>query len=214
MERKDIHRTQAIIKAATVAALGTVILAFCAFAPNEEQAPATDSYTVTEAVAEADKPAQDAPIEAIAEPEEKPTYWAEIPLDADVQAYIVRKCEEMDISPAIVFAMIWRESSYRADAIGDKGAAQGLLQIWEKWHGERMDKLGVTNLLDPMQNVIVGMDYLAELLAKGNGVEWAISAYNNGATGANRLAARGIKSEYAASVLAEAERIEANVLQR
>lgn len=214
MERKDIHRTQAIIKAATVAALGTVILAFCAFAPKEEQAPATDSYTVTEAVAKADKPAQDAPIEAVAEPEELPICWRKIPLDAEVQDYIVRKCEEMEISPAIVFAMIWRESNYREDAIGDGGAALGLLQIWPRYHSERMDKLAAPNLLNPMHNVIVGMDFLAELLAEGNGVEWALTAYNGGKNRADRLAAQGISSEYAASVLAEAERIEANVLQR
>lgn len=207
---EQIHITRSIIKAATVATLLTIIVAFCAFAPKEE-IPAT-GYTAS--VEQSDKPAQDAPLEAIAEPEEKPTYWAEIPLDAEVQGYIVRKCEELEISPSVVFAMIWRESRYQADAIGDNGAALGLLQVWPRWHGERMDKLGVTNLLDPMQNVIVAMDYLAELLDKGNGLEWAVAAYNNGATGANRLTARGIKSEYAASVLAEAERIEANVLQR
>ena len=209
--QKQIHKKRAIIKAATVATLCTIIVAFCAFAPKEE----TTATIYTAAVEQSDKPAQNKPIEAIEEPEEKPeekqTYWAEIPLDADVQNYIVRKCEELEISPSVVFAMIWRESRYQADAIGDNGAALGLLQVWPRWHGERMDKLGVTNLLDPLQNVIVGMDYLAELLDRGNGLEWAVAAYNKGATGANKLTTRGIKSEYAASVLAEAERIEANV---
>lgn len=212
-----IHKKRALIKAATIAALGTIIVAFCAFAPNEEQAPARESYTETAIVAKMDKPAQDETlerVEEIAPVEELPICWREIPLDAEVQDYIVRKCDEMDISPAIVFAMIWRESSYRADAIGDNGAALGLLQIWPRWHSDRMERTGATNLLNPMHNVIVGMDYLAELLAKGKGVEWAISAYNNGATGADRLVAKGISCEYAASVLAEAGRIETDVLQR
>ena len=205
----DIHKKRTAVRLGAIAACMVAITAFCAFAPNEEQAPATESYTETAVVAKLDKPEQDATLERV---EEKPTCWREIPLDADVQDYIVRRCDEMDISPAIVFAMIWRESSYRADAIGDNGAALGLLQIWPRWHSDRMEKLGITNLLNPMHNVIVGMDYLAELLAKGKGVEWAISAYNNGATGADRLVAKGIQCEYAASVLAEARRIETDVL--
>jgi soluble lytic murein transglycosylase-like protein len=143
-------------------------------------------------------------------PEAKPLrYWEEIPLDPDVQDYIVQLCEQRGIDPAIVFAIIWRESSYDADAIGDDGNAVGLMQVQPRFHADRMARLGCDNLSNPLQNVTVGINYLAELIDRQKGLEWAVTAYNRGATGANR---RGGTSEYAREVLAEAERMKHDVL--
>lgn len=143
-------------------------------------------------------------------PEAEPLrYWEEIPLEPDVQDYIVQLCEQRDIEPAIVFAIIWRESRYDADAIGDNGNAVGLMQIHERWHSDRMARLGCDDLSNPLQNVTVGIDYLDELIDREKGIEWAVTAYNAGATGANR---RGGTSEYARVVLAEAERMKTDVL--
>lgn len=81
--------------------------------------------------------------------------------------------------------MIFYESSYQADAIGDGGDSLGLMQIQERWHKERMERLDVDNLLNPYQNVTVGIDLLAELLDEYNGnVEMALMAYNAGRSGA------------------------------
>lgn len=129
-------------------------------------------------------------------PEENMATIFDVPLDTELQLFIVQLCEDHHIEPSIVIAMIQRESTYKADVIGDNGEAFGLMQVQPKWHQERMDKLGVTDLLDPYQNVIVGVDYLAEMIDKGNGLEWALMAYNAGATGANK----GCGSTYAADV--------------
>ena len=108
-----------------------------------------------------------------------------MPLDYDLQLYIIETCEELNIDAGVVMAMIFYESSYQADAIGDGGNSLGLMQIQERWHKERMERLDVDNLLNPYQNVTVGIDLLAELLDEYNGnVEMALMAYNAGRSGA------------------------------
>ena len=113
------------------------------------------------------------------------TYNEEIPLDAELQLHIVNECEKANIRPEIVFAMIQRESSYKADAIGDNGDSYGLMQVQPKHHYARMLELNCTNLLDPKQNVTVGIDILAELINKDKGIVWALMAYNGGESYAN-----------------------------
>lgn len=103
-----------------------------------------------------------------------------VPLDVELQLYIIETCESYGIDPAIVFAMIERESAYQADVIGDSGNAKGLMQIWEYWHSGRMEKLGCYDLLDPYQNVTVGIDYLAEMLDWYGDIGAALTAYNAG----------------------------------
>lgn len=111
----------------------------------------------------------------------------DVPLDYDLQVYIIQTCEELNIDAAVVMAMIFYESSYQADAIGDGGNSVGLMQIQERWHKERMERLDVDNLLNPYQNVTVGIDLLAELLDEYNGnVEMALMAYNAGRSGADQ----------------------------
>ena len=127
-------------------------------------------------------------------PDETPVHVIEdvyatfdVPLDYDLQVYIIQTCEELNIDAAVVMSMIFYESSYRADAVGDSGNSVGLMQIQERWNKERMDKLGVTDLFDPYQNVTVGIDLFAELLDEYDGnVEMALMAYNAGRTGAEK----------------------------
>lgn len=143
-------------------------------------------------------------------PEKITTYWEEIPLSADVQAYIFAECEKRDIAQELVFAVIWQESSYRENAIGGGGKAFGLMQIWKTAHEKRMEKLGVTDLLDPIQNVSVGIDYLDELIDKYNGdVSTALVAYNCGPTGAYRnYFSNGVfESSYSRAVLDKCEKL-------
>ncbi len=151
---------------------------------------------------EADKPAE----ETTTAPAAPALY--DVPLAEDVQRHIMLTCEQYEIDPAIILAMIQRESRYKASAIGDSGKSFGLLQIQKRWHTERMDKLGITDLLDPLQNVTVGIDYLAELMDRGRGIEWALMAYNGGPSYANKLAAKGIVSTYAQAILDNSQALE------
>lgn len=121
-----------------------------------------------------------------------------VSLEQDLQSFIAAVCEERHIAPAIVFAMIDCESGFQADAVGDDGQSFGLLQIQPRWHYQRMLDLNCTNLLDPKQNVIVGVDILAEQLERYDGdFEKALTAYNQGSY-------NGTVSEYALTVLEKA----------
>lgn len=64
-----------------------------------------------------------------------------------------------------------------------------------------MEKLGVTDLLDPGQNVSVGVDIVAELSSKDKGQAWTLMAYNGGESLADRNLREGKVSEYALSVM-------------
>lgn len=144
-------------------------------------------------------------------------YTYDVPLASELQLYIANLCEEYHTDPALVIAMIGVESSYNADAVGDGGDSVGLMQIQEQWHAERMARLGASDLTNPYENVIVGIDYIAEQLDKGQGVEWALMAYNGGVAYANEMTAAGKVSDYATEVMAiayklTAERAENDVL--
>lgn len=141
------------------------------------------------------------PIRMSCEPVE--TFYP-VPLSAEVQRCIKAICAEEGIDPAVIIAMIEVESNYDSDTLGDGGNSFGLMQIQPRWHSERMQALGVTDLLDPKQNVTVGIDVLAELVAKYDGnIEMALVAYNAGPTGAYRhWFSRGVyTSDYSRKVL-------------
>lgn len=136
---------------------------------------------------------------------EKMTEYFDVPLNEDLQDHIFELCEEAGINPEVVIAMIKAESNFKAETIGDRGNAFGLMQIWPKWHQGRMDRLGCTDLLDPYQNVTVGIDYLKELLGRGRGMEWALMAYNAGWKCANEYDEMGAVTVYVTKVRAEVE---------
>lgn len=122
-----------------------------------------------------------------------------VPLDEELQLFIIGLCEDHHIDPAVVFCMIHQESSFDASKIGDSGEAFGLLQVWPKWHSDRMKKLGCEDLLDPYQNVTVGIDYYAECLEKYDGDNAkALTAYNQGSY-------KGVVNKHAKAVLAKLE---------
>lgn len=129
------------------------------------------------------------------------SYYSAIPLDKHLQDYIIKQAHAHGIQPQIIMAMIERESDYDTACMGDGGDSYGLLQVQPKWHSERMEKLGCTDLLDPYQNVAVAIDYLAELLDRYDGdMAKALVSYNQGHY-------KGTITAYAKGVMEKAERI-------
>ena len=128
-----------------------------------------------------------------------------VPLDVEMQNYIVEQCNQYGIRPEIIFAMCQRESEFNAMNIGDNGQSFGLMQIQPRWYYSRMLELNCTNLLDEKQNVTVGISILADLIAEGKGIEWALMAYNAGASNADKMATQSIISDYAKDVINLAE---------
>ena len=144
------------------------------------------------------------PIEAA--PEE--IKYFDVPLSEELQDHIFAECKKHNIAPAIIVSMIAQESSFDASVIGDDGESTGLLQIQSKWHEERMERLGVTDLLDPFQNVTVAVDYLAELKDVNSDLYWVLMAYNGGFRYANRNMKAGTYSAYAVEITERAAELE------
>ena len=196
-----------MIAAASIilAGMSAATLAFAADEPEEQVNVPKIEESQPEAIPEPETAV------SVAEVCEEPNteLWA-VPLEEDLQLHIADLCEEYHIQPELVLAVIEQESQYKPEAIGDSGNSLGLMQIQPRWHSERMQQLGCDDLLDPYQNVTVGVDILAEKLAKGS-TTWALMAYNGGNQYADAMQGRGVVSEYAEAVIMLAEELKGGV---
>lgn len=136
-----------------------------------------------------------------AETSEKAPKTYDVPLDADLQNHIITLCDTENIDPALVMAVIGVESNYNAEAIGDNGRSYGLMQVQTEWHQARIERLKTSDMLNPYDNVTVGIDILAEKISKDKGIEWALMAYNGGNSHADMMKETGQLSEYAETVI-------------
>lgn len=146
-----------------------------------------------------------------AEPETPAVTYYDVPLDYAVQDHIFAICEEYSVDPALIVAMIERESTFRIDAVGDSGRSLGLMQIQPRWNAERMNRLGCLDLLDPYQNVTVGVDIVAGYLDDGYSLEWTLMAYNGGPSYANNWYSQGVISDYAREIISRSASLERSV---
>lgn len=105
----------------------------------------------------------------------------DVPLTYEEQDFLHTACEESGIPYALALAVIEQETDFR-NVLGDDGASSGYMQVQERWHWDRMERLGVTDLSDPFGNFRVGCDFLAELMENYT-VEEALTAYNSGSPG-------------------------------
>lgn len=137
--------------------------------------------------------------------EQEETYF-DVPLSEEIQDCIFEECEKKNIKPEMVVSIIERESQFDEKCVGDSGRSKGLMQIQERWHSERMQQLDCSDLMDAKQNIIVGIDYLAELQERNPDETWILMAYNGGASYANKMVKQGKCSSYAEEVLKNMEK--------
>ena len=121
------------------------------------------------------------------EPEEPFRYYENISLEYELQELVWAACEETGCPYELALAVIFRESTYR-NVNGDNGNSIGYMQVQPRWQQERMERLGVTDLSDPLSNFRVGCDLLAELIEKYGSVESALTCYNTGSPGTSGYA--------------------------
>ena len=98
----------------------------------------------------------------------------------EINNHIDEMAKRYGLNPDVIKALIEEESGWLETAEGDGGNSIGLMQIQERWHKDRMKRLGVTNLYNPEQNITVGCDILSELLNKYGNYRDALSVYNSG----------------------------------
>lgn len=156
---------------------------------------------VVQAPMEPDEPIETEPV---VEPE--PPYYVDI-VDGYITEDSIRSiCEyvgaEYDISPNLLRALAWQESRYEVYATGSSGD-KGLCQIVEKWHRDRIERLGVTDIYDPYGNILVCADILNELRNERYGYDYTyiLMAYNMGSYAASQRYESGNTSQYALSIL-------------
>ena len=191
--------------ACVIALALTATIALCSCQPKETTQEPTTKASIAENIKEVSEPIKkNIPVteEVEAEPVavKTPITLYDVPLSEELQTHIIETAKANGIDPAIIFAIAHRESNYKSDVIGDNGASVGLMQVQPYWHGERMERLGCSNLLDPFQNVTVAVDYLVELLTRYKTIDKALVAYNKGHYA-------GTVTEYAEAVLNLAEEV-------
>ena len=126
-------------------------------------------------------------------------------LSEEVQEYCEEIGEAYGICPEFLEAIIETESRGQADA--ENGGCKGLMQISEKWHRDRMKRLGVTDILDSYSNILVGVDYLAELFEEYGEASLVLDIYH-GDSKAMYNDENGILSEYAEKILGRSAELE------
>jgi soluble lytic murein transglycosylase-like protein len=96
--------------------------------------------------------------------------------DAVIDAIIRNAASSKNISPNILAAMIGQESRGKNGQTSWAGAG-GLMQLMPG----TARGYGVTNVMDPTQNIQGGAAYLSYLLSQtGGNLEWALAGYNSG----------------------------------
>jgi soluble lytic murein transglycosylase-like protein len=130
----------------------------------------------TEPVAAAEAPAPERVAVQAATEEADP--MLRIPTNAQKRYadMISKVAKEQKLDAALMHAVITVESSYNPRAKSPKGAT-GLMQLMP----ETAKRYGITDLLNPLENLRAGARYLRDLLALfNNNLELVIAAYNAG----------------------------------
>ncbi len=128
----------------------------------------------------------------------------------DVPQDVVEISEELgdryDICPELIQAICFKESGLQSDAESDGHI--GIMQVSTKWHKDRMDKLGVSDLFEPMQNMLVGTDYLSDLILEYEDVSVALMIYNGDSSAEDVLNGSADVSAYADEILSISAELE------
>ncbi len=97
-------------------------------------------------------------------------------VSGDFSSLINQAAQKYNVNAGLVQAVIKAESNFNPSAISSAGAL-GLMQLMPG----TASGLGVSNALDPAQNIEGGVKFLSQLLTHYNGnVRLAVAAYNAG----------------------------------
>ena len=196
----------------------SVIMAVMAFSTTLTMINLMKTHQVLEAVQnfesvvviEEMEPVEEVTLE-LAEPEPEPIR-INCPLDDATQQMILDKSEEHGVDFTMTMGVIYTESRFQPDVISS-GGDYGLMQINQINHEWLSKELGITDFLDPEQNVTAGLHILSTLSDKYDDPAQVLMAYNMGERGAKKLWDQGIyTSDYAEKVLQQQELYNAEVM--
>lgn len=127
------------------------------------------------------------------------------PLDCKMpeeqQEFVFYLCSGYNLDFTLVMALIQHESSFDPNVISSTND-YGYMQINLVNHQWLTETLGVTDYLDPYQNIRAGVFTLRKLFERYQDTDMVLMAYNMGETGASRLWEKGVFStDYTESIL-------------
>jgi len=117
-----------------------------------------------------------------------------------VALYILEKCEEYDLEPALVLAIIRTESNFQRFVVSHKGAV-GLMQLLPPTASEiapaaKVDYSNSNVLYHHRQNIALGTYYLSEMIKRFGDEKIAVEAYNRGPSAIRRTIRKGKRIRY------------------
>ena len=124
-------------------------------------------------------------------------------LPEELQEYTYYICQHSGIEFELAMAVMFTESDFDPEAVSGTGD-YGLMQINEIALLELSDKLGITDITDPYQNIRGGVYLLGGYAAKYDEPARVLMAYNMGDYGSSTLWEQGVHStSYTEKVLAK-----------
>jgi soluble lytic murein transglycosylase len=125
----------------------------------------------------------------------EPDWYVRLRYPLDYENIVTGHARNYDLDPALLAAVIYRESKFDAQAKSDSGAI-GLMQLLpDTAKGIALHTGGsqfeVSDLWDPEINVRYGAFYLRRLLNTYGSVKWALAAYNAGQANVDTWRAEG-----------------------
>lgn len=125
----------------------------------------------------------------------------DVPMNEEEQEFVYYLSEGYNLDFTLVMALIQHESSFRADVVS-KTNDYGLMQINKINHDWITETIGVTDYLDPYQNIRAGVYVLRKLFERYEDTDMVLMCYNMGEDGAERLWDKGIyETEYTKDIL-------------
>lgn len=126
-------------------------------------------------------------------------------IPAEYQTYCEEIGNQYGICPELLEAIMESESSGNPNA--ENGNCKGLMQINLKYHGDRMQELGVANIYDSRGNILLAADYLVELFEEYGDVGTVLMVYN-GSEDAIARGQQGDYTDYASKIMKRSEELE------
>jgi uncharacterized protein YneF (UPF0154 family) len=125
----------------------------------------------------------------------------DVSMDVEHQQFVFYICDAYNIDFSLVMALIKHESDFKQDVIS-KTNDYGYMQINVKNHEWLTETLGVSEFLDPYENIRSGMFILRKLFEKYNDSVMVLMAYNMGEPSAKKLWGQNIfDTNYTETVL-------------
>ena len=131
-------------------------------------------------------------------------------LSEELQEFTYYMCRAYYIDFDFAMSLMFSESSFNAAAVSQDGHDFGLMQIRDCNNDWLKEELGVTDMLNPYENIRAGLYILRGLFEKYNDSSKVVMAYKMGEYGASVLWDKGVYETTASQrVLAQADKFAA-----